>query len=60
MKNPYADKSPLQLLHAVEQLLTTESDDLGFHIRAVPMSIDLARAIRATLDKATVDTRCEP
>jgi hypothetical protein len=42
----------LRALKAVEQLITTESDDLGFHLRVVPISIDLVRTLRAAIAKA--------
>lgn len=42
----------LALAREVEQLITRDSDDLGFHLRVVPMRIETVRALRAAIAKA--------
>lgn len=36
-------------LKSVEQLITNDSDDLGFHLHVVPISVDRVRAIRGLI-----------
>lgn len=39
-------------LTAIEQLITTESNDLGWHLQMAPISIERVQAIRSLISKA--------
>lgn len=40
------------LARELEQLVTTDSDDLGFHLRMVPVRVETVKALRAAIAKA--------
>lgn len=42
----------INTLREVEQLITRESDDLGFHLKVVPMKIELVQVIRSIIAPA--------
>lgn len=42
----------LTVARAVEQLITRDSDDLGFHLNVVPMRIETVLALRSAIAKA--------
>ena len=42
----------LALAKEIEQLVTNDSDDRGFHLRVVPIRIETVRALRSAIAKA--------
>lgn len=42
-------KQLIRLLVEIEQLITDESDDLGYHLKVVPILIELAIGLRQIL-----------
>lgn len=39
----------IRLLAELEQLITDDSDDLGFHLKVVPVRVELAVSVRMVL-----------